>query len=697
MKTTFFAALFLIAILPLSFAADFSPTLLKISAAESIHYNFDGEPLNIPVRVEGQHTGLVLSIFTRDNAEGIRNVINGYLGWHYVNRVDTCIYFSPVKDVQIGQTVMTWDGRDEQGELYPNEYYTYYIWAFDSQGSKQIMTTMANAEPLFDYTTAIQEVDEAGLPLANPIWYTADNRWIIGSDPADETQLITTSIKLLDGWHYRGDPLLKADDFNNFYISVADSSRGSIMKVKFVPDGEAEIDPDWGEDAPYASIYTSHDGASAGVASDGRYLFTTEADTLGASGQADFFIYDMDGYMIVTIDLSPWWSSENDADSGGFLNAGPINFEARNSYVILNSHASCLNQMIHPSRYLESEKLLDLFVWSNGNGDYMLDKNFEETASNSWLCNDNSTGPMKGSIGTDNNLFTAVTDHGAGIVSFGLLAPDGTGLGYHSVAGQTANDIMTGVKIIDSNTPFDGMYCNTRPMTKTICESNDAPKKRHIAFLGHDSITGTIERGGDCFQWPDPVILTLPLEKEKIVSGENFDISWSMGIKCGLPYTVFIEYSLNNGETWETIAAGVSLFAASYTWKVPEVESNSCLLRIMSGKDYTLLDETDEPFAIVSGDVAVASHTPHSFTLSQNSPNPFNPVTSIPFTLGSESLVSLSVYNIAGEVVAEVAEGRFTAGAHNVNWNASEFASGVYFYRIVADDFIETRKMMLVK
>ncbi len=89
--------------------------------------------------------------------------------------------------------------------------------------------------------------------------------------------------------------------------------------------------------------------------------------------------------------------------------------------------------------------------------------------------------------------------------------------------------------------------------------------------------------------------------------------------------------------------------------------------------------------------------TMEAFSLSQNSPNPFNPVTSIPFSLGKESEVTLAVYNIAGEKVATLADNRFSAGSHNVSWEASGYASGVYFYRITAGEYTETKKMILIK
>jgi len=80
-----------------------------------------------------------------------------------------------------------------------------------------------------------------------------------------------------------------------------------------------------------------------------------------------------------------------------------------------------------------------------------------------------------------------------------------------------------------------------------------------------------------------------------------------------------------------------------------------------------------------------------------NSPNPFNPATEISFTLPEAAQVKLEVFNITGQRVATLVEAELDAGHHAVTWDASASASGVYFYKLTAGDFVETKKMMLVK
>jgi len=88
---------------------------------------------------------------------------------------------------------------------------------------------------------------------------------------------------------------------------------------------------------------------------------------------------------------------------------------------------------------------------------------------------------------------------------------------------------------------------------------------------------------------------------------------------------------------------------------------------------------------------------PTDFSLSQNYPNPFNPVTDIEFGLPSPCHVRLEVYNVVGQTVVTLVDGRREAGFYTVSWDGSNVASGVYLYRLTAGDYVQTRKMLLLK
>lgn len=89
--------------------------------------------------------------------------------------------------------------------------------------------------------------------------------------------------------------------------------------------------------------------------------------------------------------------------------------------------------------------------------------------------------------------------------------------------------------------------------------------------------------------------------------------------------------------------------------------------------------------------------TPSVFELGQNYPNPFNPVTTIKYYLPISTHVTLTVYNILGQEVARIVDSYMPAGYHSVKWDASKVASGTYIYKIVAGEFIDVKKMVVIK
>jgi hypothetical protein len=118
--------------------------------------------------------------------------------------------------------------------------------------------------------------------------------------------------------------------------------------------------------------------------------------------------------------------------------------------------------------------------------------------------------------------------------------------------------------------------------------------------------------------------------------------------------------------------------------------------------DYSFTD-TLEPMSITTyvsdGPVGVEVYTPFpgEFHLSQNYPNPFNPTTQIKYSIPESEYVSLKLYNVLGEAAAVLFEGFKQAGSYVVSFDGSGFSGGVYFYRLQAGNFNQTRKFILLK
>lgn len=93
----------------------------------------------------------------------------------------------------------------------------------------------------------------------------------------------------------------------------------------------------------------------------------------------------------------------------------------------------------------------------------------------------------------------------------------------------------------------------------------------------------------------------------------------------------------------------------------------------------------------------VGSEAPKDFSLSQNYPNPFNPSTTIKFSIPKSEFVSIRVYDVKGSIVKDIVSERFAAGSYEVTFGAESLISGVYYYRMEAGSYSETRKMMYLK
>lgn len=154
-----------------------------------------------------------------------------------------------------------------------------------------------------------------------------------------------------------------------------------------------------------------------------------------------------------------------------------------------------------------------------------------------------------------------------------------------------------------------------------------------------------------------------------------------------------IRRTTNGGQSWQTqpVTGGVT----SYLNDIFMVNAN---VGYAVGANGTVLRTSNGGVGIQQ----ISSEIPERFSLSQNYPNPFNPVTNFEFSISPvgaihESPVKLSVYNTIGEEIAVLINEPLKAGVYKYSFDASALNSGVYFYRMSAGDFSETRRMILVK
>lgn len=194
---------------------------------------------------------------------------------------------------------------------------------------------------------------------------------------------------------------------------------------------------------------------------------------------------------------------------------------------------------------------------------------------------------------------------------------------------------------------------------------------------------------------------TLPVTLQSLystVSGRNATISW-------------VTASENNNSGFEVMRASVDKNGTEGTFNtLGFVKGNGTTTQqksysftdnsLNTGKYKYKLKQIDNNgnFEYFSLNGFIEIGLPGKYSVSQNYPNPFNPTTKIDFELPADSKISMVVFDISGREVARLLNNEFTtAGFHTAEFDASKISSGIYFYRLTADNFSVTKKMMLVK
>jgi len=245
-----------------------------------------------------------------------------------------------------------------------------------------------------------------------------------------------------------------------------------------------------------------------------------------------------------------------------------------------------------------------------------------------------------------------------------------------------------------------------------INKSNEM--KAYITHFGSESGTINVLSGGSLHSWgPEAVI--------------NFNISGDGDISLPVQISTF-SATLKNGIVvlkWSTESeinnSGFNIYRRSNINEYLQInrllikgagsssEKNNYLFKdknINSGKIYTYLiedvglDGKRTKHQTLSVKIKVPefiSNHPVSFALHQACPNPFNPTTTIQYSILKEVNVKLIIYDLSGTEIETLVNRKESSGNYKVNWNASKYASGVYFYKIEAGEFTDFKKCMLLK
>jgi hypothetical protein len=279
-----------------------------------------------------------------------------------------------------------------------------------------------------------------------------------------------------------------------------------------------------------------------------------------------------------------------------------------------------------------------------------------------------------------NSIFAGASGNGVY-----LSTNNGTNWTQNSLSSHSVISLAASGANIYAGTSLNGIYRSTNSGANWAQTSMNFSSLKSLAigssyyFAGAYSLTGSngFYRSTDGGTWTlvglnsiNVLCLT--------VSGNN--------VFAGTDNGVYL--STNNGTNWILKNQGITT--------VPHIES------ILIANTYIFIGTNGESvwrrtLAESIGISNISTEIPSSYSLSQNYPNPFNPATTIKFALTKNDYTSIKVFDMLGKEVATLVNEKLNAGTYSVDWNASDYPSGVYFYCLKTKEFTDTKRMILIK
>ena len=282
-----------------------------------------------------------------------------------------------------------------------------------------------------------------------------------------------------------------------------------------------------------------------------------------------------------------------------------------------------------------------------------------------------------------NTLFAGVTTNG--VYS---STDNGAYFGPTSLSMQSVYSLASDGSRIFAGTGTNGIYISTNNGVNWTQTTLGHRNVLSIAVYGNKIFAGTANNPTDSggvyistnsgTNWTQSSLNNQYI-RSLTVSGNN--------VFAGTDDGVYL--STNNGLTWTTKSEGMTPGLSVYSFLIKDsyIFAATFIGRIWRRP----LSE------LITGYNTISTEIPSSFSLMQNYPNPFNPNTVISFRLSVAGQVTLKIYDVLGKEVETLVSEKLEAGTYSVNWDASKYSSGVYFYRIQAGDFVDTKRMTFIK
>ena len=635
----------------LSFAAEFQPTVMTLTCPPEIEYHFNDDPLTIPFTISGTPAAVWLVINTNGQAEDIVDVRNGHLGWHYVNKIDTTVYISPRHERDIGETEIIWDGRNQDGNKVEPGTYDYYLWAYDDKSERQLVSDFVTVSSPFRSLTYLYENDENGFPLARPLLmgnqgsltdndsiaykrYGTHYKWVLGSNPYDPSMLQTTICSMYYPRQYMGVEVNGKYERNPDYIGY----------------GSAVFDPD-----DYNTFYHTSFKLIEKEVLIGPDQFGTGFLNYFTILKWDFIT---DGEAVLYLDWLGWdealwenWehyaSTTSCYSDNNYIYVASSTyedfFEWNKLYCVSFDGEVIFDKMMHDWYFLNEPRIVGQVVnfncafkklYSRGNNRFFL------LAPKCCLHQMINTSRLLKDADDETDMVVFENRNGDYFLDTAYM-PD-IEPAWYCIGFELGSDTMNRDAVcIDSN-DFNIIYTSFTGITSFSVSTQDGTGIGYMAFDDDvaDNTLDYVDRCGGTV----------------CDSGSNYD-----GLYVNGPPTQTISY-------WKDLAQ---------TYYVAFDSAHGVI--------------TDEPTAVEK------EESPNAFAVEQNTPNPFNPSTTISFTIPENDNVAVDIYNITGQKVKTIVNDNLSAGKHSVVWDASGFSAGVYFYTVKAGEYEKTMKMTLIK
>jgi hypothetical protein len=635
-----------------AFGQAWVPTPLVIDVQDEVKYDFDGTDIDIPFSQTGKPAMIWLIVNTMlDDAEKPVAVMNGFRGWHFVNGIDTTVYVSAGREYDPSATnTFPWNGHGNEREyedyqdgdpIAPGTY-AYYLLGFDNKNARELVSDfVACGDFMWPTMARFYPYDETGAMRARPMMGGGARA------PADNSTRFDAFTWYK--WTLGDDPLDESLFETTWLFGYQTGDLAEDVRQTY---GPGFYDP-----KDYDTFYFTTHKYWENKVRPAKYTFVP-------GGEA--------------VEDTEW--NDWDSDAVWFF-AGTKRTASEPSNLQFDDNWIYQNDCGHSPINFKCD-LIRAFAWDDPEDvqfDIFLDEFFsanpiEDTVRERYSAEANrfETNYIQGQyfMTGDVTCLTELVDCNK-MLEGGDQPWSSDGSGY-VVWGNSNGDFFTDkMPYPNPEHPENVWACDTyEPRNANDPRKATSPADMNgfmldfLEFHGLYSCAAYTQDGSgiDLLRFADDSFSAGGDNTQKKGNGSTLDIGsiydgiYMLHPMQAEPSWGSREYSATNWIPWDS-DGGI----------------------------------------ITSEDVAVESDAPAAFSVAQNSPNPFNPSTTINFSLAQDGQVTVDVFNIAGQKVDTLVNDFMTSGSHAVVWDASGQAAGVYFYTVASGDFTKTMKMTLLK